>query len=346
MDLTALARSLKYQNGCGERSKHPLRGRRAASPVRDRLWRRVLLAAVLLLGMSMQSAIAQEIWFGPNSQYPELTDLFKPGAHWTAAASHVKAFEMVGSLSAPEDALIQIFSNLRSCHMDLVIGLPGLTAGGPGHCGFGVEGNAAPDEVDVVVHRIKALGAEPQHFSLDEPLYFGHDFVRSGDHFGCRASIVDVARDVATKVKQIHAVFPNADIGDVEPIFALTDAEIEEWLDDYEASTGTKLSFMRFDMDWNSSWRTQIPPIARLLRRKGVAMQVIYNGSGFDQSDQRWMAHAVANFKAFETSITPPPAVVVIQSWDPYPRHLLPESNPLTLTGLVDQYVAWRQSRR
>jgi hypothetical protein len=297
--------------------------------------------------MILQPAIAQDIWFGPSSRSQEFMDLFKLDAPWRAAASHVRAFEISQTFGfmAPKDDLAQMFGDLQRRHIDLVIGLLALSGTGPNHCGYRVEGYSAPGGVDALVHRIRALGGEPRHFALDEPLYFGHVFSRERDLFGCHSSIAEIANDVANKVRQIHAVFPTADIGDVEPIFALRDAEIEEWLTDYEAKTGTKLSFMRFDMDWKSPWQARISSISQLLRRKDVAMQVIYNGSGLDQSDEQWIAHAGANFRTFETSVTSPPAAVMIQSWNVHPTHLLPESDSRTLTGFVDQYVEWRRSR-
>jgi hypothetical protein len=91
-------------------------------------------------------------------------------------------------------------------------------------------------------------------------------------------------------------------------------------------------------MDWNSPWRQRVGPVAQLLRRKGVQVQVIYNGSGRDQSDSEWVAHALANAAAFESVLKSDS--VAIQSWNPYPRHVLPDSVPTTLTGLVNQYVS------
>lgn len=339
------ARLSRYRNACGGPSRPASAARWAGSPAPGAAWRWVALLAVLLLGISVRSASAQDIWFGPKSQDPELMDLFKPDAPWGMAASHVKAFEMLVNQGRPKQDLIQIFRDLRHRHMDLVVGLEPLSSRGPGGCGYHIEGYGAPGGVDWEVHFIKSLGGEPRYFSLDGPLHAGH-FVGQGvdGHFGCKSSIADVAKDIATKVRQIHAVFPNAQIIDIEAAYGMTDADLQTWLDDYAASTGEKLPFMRFDMDWNAPWQARIPAIVQLLRRNGVGVQVIYNGSGNDRTDEQWIADATARFKAFETVIKPPPAAVVIQSWNPRPSHLLPESDPRTLTSLIDRYVAWRQT--
>jgi len=355
MDLTAMVRLSRFRNGYGQRSERRPADNSAAPPQSGqqsgqqsgRLWGCTSLLIVLLLGVTLRPAFAQDIWFGPRWQDPQLMDLFKPGAAWATAASHMKVFEISGDLfvRAPKDQQLQMIAGLQRLHMELSVGVQGLSAHGPGHCGYNTEGYGAEAGVQNLMQRITMVGGSPRYFAFDEPLYFGHDFDRDPGRVGCRLPIADLVKDVANKVRLMHAAFPNAAIGDGEPVFALSDAEIEQWLDAYEASTGTKLAFMRFDMDWRSPWPARIASIAPLLRRKGVAMQVIYNGSGLDKTDEQWMAHAAANFQAFETRIRPPPSAILIQSWNTSPSHLLPENDPRTLTNLIDQYFAWRQSR-
>jgi hypothetical protein len=97
------------------------------------------------------------------------------------------------------------------------------------------------------------------------------------------------------------------------------------------------LAFLRLDIDWNAPWRGPVAEVSRLLKRKGVRLQVIYNGSPRDTSDAAWISHALGNAAAFETIATPDD--VVIQSWDTYPKRFLPEIDATTMTGLIDSYV-------
>jgi hypothetical protein len=179
---------------------------------------------------------------------------------------------------------------------------------------------------------------------MDEPLYYGHVFNGRG---ACHTSIVDIAKDVAVKVKQVQAIYPDAKFGDVEPMGVPDDAwlsDVEQWLDAYQAATGQRLAFFRVDMQWHAAWRGQMQQLTALLKRKGVPLQIIYNGAGDAASDEAWTAQAADRFRQYETSGLPLPDAAVFQSWTPHPTHVLPETDPRTMTELVDQYLLWEQS--
>ena len=65
-------------------------------------------------------------------------------------------------------------------------------------------------------------------------------------------------------------------------------------------------------MSWDLNWRERIPALTRLLRKKGIPLQVIYNGNDNLKSDKAWIDSAVANFKAYEAEGRAPPDVAVI----------------------------------
>ncbi len=204
--------------------------------------------------------------------------------------------------------------------------------------------------------RLKAAGITPQFFGMDEPLYFGHVFVSQGNRIGCRSPISEVARNVANTVRQMRSVFPGVRFGDTEPLtFRPGDTwyqnnqwlvDLGEWLDAYEAEVGDKLAYLRLDLWWNMPWREHMPALSELLRRKGVPLQVIYNGDGRAKTDEAWIDSAIANFKAFESGAWPKPAAAVFQYWTPHPSRVLPEGDPLSATGLVNRYVRWQQTGR
>jgi hypothetical protein len=190
---------------------------------------------------------------------------------------------------------------------------------------------------------------------MDEPVYYGHVFGRGGEVFGCQLSITELAQEVALTVRQVRSVFPNVAIGDVEPVsfsdkdpWFTNDAwpnDLSAWLDAYQAAVGENLGYFRLDMWWTPRSWEHLPALIGLVRAKGVPLQVHYNGSGQDKTDQAWIADAVSTFKRFETSGWPLPDAAVIQFWTPNPSRILPETDPLTATGLIDQYLDWRQHR-
>jgi hypothetical protein len=324
----------------------------------------LLIPVIALICFLGGTADAQSIWFAPQPRPDQISDymsLFRPGAPWQAAASRVDVFQVGGKflLKGPEDDLRQMFSELKRRHLGLQVGIEPLTAPerGPGSCAYRIEGYGGPPAL-TVARRLKELGGEPQFFGMDEPLYFGHVFGPEGGKRGCHEPIAEIARDVADKVKLVRSVFPGVPFGDTEPLtfrprdpWFQNDAwlhDLSDWFDAYEAATGEKLAYLRLDLWWNMPWGDHMPALTALLARKGIPLQVIYNGNGNgnDRTDESWNADAVAHFKAFESGPWPRPAAAVFQYWTPYPTHILPESDPLTATGLIDRYVQWQRTRQ
>jgi hypothetical protein len=299
--------------------------------------------------LDVRPSYGQEIWFSPRSGPGHSQDfyrLFESGAPWKKAASHLKAFELSIQLEtgASDEELKKVIDGLRGRQVALALDMLPLTGRGdrvaPNGCGFHVEGYAASLQSLSVAQHFKALGADVVYFDMDEPLYYGHFF--NGVN-ACHSSIDELIADVAEKVKQLRSQFPDVKIGDAEPIIAVTKfglADLEKWLDAFQVATGERLSFLRLDIDWTAQWQPQVIAVAQLLKRKGVDLQVIYNGSDRDKSDEEWTSRAVANANAFEAAVKPD--AVVIQSWAAYPKHVLPETDPTTMTGLINQYLSMR----
>ncbi len=328
-----------------------------------------LVLALLAFGvLTARGATAQEVWFSPwsaSSGPKDYMALFQPNSPWQRAAAHVKVFEISGHtiLGQPQTDFIaemdlrNMFSDLKRRHINLEIGIEPLTAPGqrgPTNCAYHVEGYGGPQPL-AVAKRAKALGADAEFFGMDEPLYFGHAFGSPDGKHGCHASIAEIARDVANTVHQVRSVYPGVKFGDVEPMsFADNDpwfkngvwlADLSTWFDSYEAATGEKLAFFRIDAWWTKRFAENMPALARLLRAKGIPLQIIYNGNGQDKTDSAWIASAVSHFKQFESGNWPLPDAAVIEFWTPNPSRVLPETDPLTATGLIDQYLDWQETR-
>ena len=303
------------------------------------------LFALLLFALPLR---AQTIWFSPRFGSPDYMNLFQSEASWQRAASRVSVLEAsAAKVLDPHwsDSLAIMLADLRRRNIALEIGILPLSGGGEGDCGFHVEGYSNLGQQIANAKRLKAAGAEVSYFGMDEPLYYGHVF--NGKN-ACHTSITDIAKDVAVKVKQLRAVYPNAAFGDVEPM-GIPDAswiaDLDQWFDAYQVATGMSLAFFRVDMQWKTNWKAQMEQLAALLKRHGIPLQIIYNGDGNAGSDDIWIAQAVQRFKQYETSGLPKPDVAVFQCWTPNPTHVLPESDPYTMTGLIDQYIQWKQSR-
>lgn len=293
----------------------------------------------------IQPARSQSIWFSPRSgleRVPDFMELFHEKAPWEEAASHVAVFEISQwmSAAAPEAELRQIFDDLRRRQIDLSVGLLPLSPG-PDGCGIGVEGYSAPGQSLSDATRLQKLGADIAYFVLDEPLFYGHEFKGNPKQRACQSSIPDIAKEVAVRISQVRTVYPNVPIGDVEPFPVSKDwnGKLEQWFDAFQAAIGERLAFFRLDMQWKGPWREQLPELVEILHRRGIPLQVIYNGTGNAASDEEWIQGALAHAKEFEEGAGVTPEGVAIQCWTPRPSRLLPESDPKTLTSLINQYA-------
>ncbi len=311
----------------------------------------IAMVLASLMGASMQKAAAEDIWFGTNFKYRDFMELFSPNAPWSLAASRIRAIEFATevALRFDEPKLREILDGVKRRNLDLVFGLGPLSGPGPNRCGVRVEGYSAPGEPLAVAQRLKSLGAEPAYFSFDEPLYYGHVFGRPGEHSGCHAPIAEIAHDVAQKVRAVRTVLPNVKFGDVEPITGFNDStwltDLETWFDAYQRETGEPLAFFRIDVAWKDNWMGRMGPLSTLLHRKGIPLQVIYDGDGNETSDAAAIANMVNNFKRFESASWPVPDVAMIQFWTPHPSRNLPESDSTTITAAINQYYDWAKSR-
>jgi sugar phosphate isomerase/epimerase len=313
----------------------------------------ILWAALAsLLACASQRAQATEIWLSGVDPFvrhvtqpderSDYQDLFAPDAPWRAAAAQVAVFKTSTEWvrGAPDEALRQMFDDLR--RRGIALGMEALmTPGGrQGQCGQGIEGYSAPGAMRAAADRIKQLGGELAAVAMDEPLWFGH---HDQEPHACQSSIADLARLLAQNVSAIHAVFPAAQIGDIEPVTA---AAGPGWVDDiiefaaaYQAATGIKLAFVHADVNWREPWQRQLRELAGRLHAAGVGFGIIYNGDPQDQTGVAWTAHAEQRFETVETDPALRPDQAILQTWMRQPEFLLPETRPGTMTNLVVRYA-------
>ena len=334
--------------------------RRSARPVL------ALVVQLIFLASSPSIARAQTVWFSPHSGPAgarDYLDLFKENAPWRNASSHISVIGFAADFvtSTPERDLSEIFADLNRRNIKSMVQMFPL-AGRPTPeapaCGLAVEGYGAPLGSLMVARKVKRLGGEISYFTMDEPLFFGHDFDRSEDpnqnrnprRRGCRLPISEVAADAAARFKDVRSVFPTVKIGDVEPFMEFSEnqweAELSNWFDAFEGATGERLAFFRLDLRWIAPWQSRMPKLIALLKRKGIPLQVIYDGSSNAGSDAAWTSQAKQRFQQFEGTLGIKPDGAVLQSWAAYPSRALPESDPASMTGLVMQYVSWKHARQ
>ena len=319
---------------------------RTGSLPRPFLW-----CVAAILAVQPVRGLAAEVWLTPFNPLlvpivqpgavSDYFDLFSPSAPWPRSAAAVRVFKIASGLvlQAKDAQLTAIFDDLKRRHIDLGLEIMALTA--RPDCGQKIEGYARPGDITRMMERIRRLGGDLRVVAMDGPLWAGH---LSTVPNACRLPMQDVMADVANTVRAIRQVFPDAAVGDIETLGRTEPADLIEqtmrWTALYQAATGVKLAFMHFDVVWGNAFDRQYRQIAPRLHQAGIKVGIIYNGDREDMTDLAWTRHAEQRFNAVEADPSLVPDQAVIQTWMIHPAHSLPETQPGTLTWLVNRYTA------
>jgi hypothetical protein len=293
------------------------------------------------------------IWFaplppmptGPGRPYTGSDDflaLFDAGAGWQAAAGHVRVFKLYGewvAYHASASELRAAVEGIVSRGLALAVEMGPLDP--PADCGAGVESFAGLDEAARISDRLRLAGATLQVIALDEPWYFAHVYSGAG---ACRWRTDQVAMAVADFTRAMRKAWPGVVVGDTEPTPAPVDAAgLAAWLAAYRAAAGEGFGFVHLDIDWSRpDWAAMARDVAEAAAEAGVPFGVIYNG-GAATSDAAWLRLAGQRVLDYATD-TSDPDHVIFQSWMDKPDRVLPETDPLTFTALIDRYAGARDT--
>ncbi|MGB8362078.1 MAG: hypothetical protein WCE80_11840, partial [Acidimicrobiia bacterium] len=177
---------------------------------------------------------------------------------------------------------------------------------------------------------------------FDEPYAFGHKLAGEGR---CQWSIDRVAQDTSEFAEAVTRVFPDIVIGGVEPLWgdpAITAADLILWMDAYESAAGQPLDFLHLDVDWSvTDWPDVVVEATRAVRDAGIPVGVIYNG-GDAETDAESLALARLHMFQFEQLAEGSADHVIVQSWHDKPDRVLPETDSLALTSLINLYFGQR----
>ena len=321
-------------------------------PTIGKLARQIASAAAMLIPLcGTANARAGQIWLSgvdafvikamnPNARSDYL-NLFDPNAPWSQAASAVQVFKTSTQFLqyAPDADLSRMFAGLKQ--RNIALGMEAMMLTPTSQCGAGIEGYRNPTAMADIAARIRRLGGDLRYVAMDEPVDGGH---YSHQPNACQAPLSDLAADVAGKARQIRQIFPDVEIGDIEqignPNFPDNVRTLMEWIDDYQNATGTPLAFVDFDVVWTGDWRPQLTELTKRLHDKGIKVGIIYDGNADDPSDVAWTTSAEQRFAAIEADRSLVPDQAILQTWMLHPAEMLPETEPGTMTYLVDRYLA------
>jgi hypothetical protein len=329
----------------------------------NRYFRLLVLGALLGLNFNAHAAdpSTPQIWLSGDDPVvqqqkhkdnpADYMDLFKSTTAWPQAASHVKVFKISTqmALHGTDEQLKIIIGGLKREHI-----LMGIEAGllvATKRCGKGAEGYGLPATVETFAKRIQSLGGSLDYVAMDEPVWFGH--AQGGVVRGvvrCQDSLADLVDQIAPKIAILRLYFPNVQIGDIDPINASPYAtsqdprfvgDIIALTDLLQQKTGMKLAFVHADIAWTTKWQPMVESLASQLHKRGIRFGVICDGGGPDvNSNEAWVRQALQRCRAMAANPKTLPDDLIVQSWEPLPTKMLPETDPGSLTYEANQLTS------
>ncbi len=315
-------------------------------------WLRLLtaLSALALAGRPGAALAADpQIWFAPNTPGPvshgaaDWRDVFLPGAPWQVAASHTALLIAgPGYFNQASDAELRTANDFLLRHNAAFgVGIMGIERVRGEHCGT-TEGYSWPGETEQMAARLRRLGIVVRHVEPDEALWFGHFDREPGT---CGLPVAELVKRVAQSVNGFLQYFPDAEVGEVEPIPGETDAPgwrdaVTQYRSMLQTAIGRPVAYLNVDVDWTRpDWPDAVRDVAAFARGAGLRFGIIYNGDGLDLSEQAWMAHARANIDRIEGEMDIVPDTAIFSSWNRFPDRILPETSPNAHSNLILSYL-------
>jgi hypothetical protein len=263
--------------------------------------------------------------------------LFEVDAPWTTVQQHVSVFKIYPEFirRASDDDIRKLVVGLAERHIDLAVESQVL-----GPTGWCEPGHPRSQFIAPLMARLKRLGADVRYLAMVGPLVDGHT---STDKFRCHLPISDVAADLARTVTLVREVYPDIVLGEIEPLGAgprYPDwRELDDWFEACRKALGSRLAFLQMDVAWTLPWKEDLHFVAERARANGVAFGVIMDGSRYDLSDAAFTDSATTHAEEASSVLGPLLDQVNFQSWQAYPRHVLPEDDPTTMTGEIKKFL-------
>ena len=287
-------------------------------------------------------------WFGPLPPLPkgagrpftgsdDFMQLFEVNAPWQTTSGNIQVFKLYGEwvFNHQGDAqLKKVITDLNRRGLAIAIETGPLD---PDGCGQGIEGFATVEGSLQMVRAIKSAGGTLHFIALDEPYYYGHFY--DGPN-ACRWSAEKIASEVDEFIKAVRNVFPNVIVGDTEPLAGPAGAKAySDWLDTFYSVNGYHLAFLHMDIEWSRpKWNEEVKAIQEHGSLVGVPVGIIYNGNAADKTDEDFLQATGERVKKLELATGVLPDHVLFQSWNDKPDRALPETEPYTFTGFINQY--------
>ncbi len=300
----------------------------------------VVLCSVFLLCQCAQAQ--QKIFISPTDNITQqgrgFNDYFLHPEEWRHAAGQISEFSLPARylLTASPQIVRNELAVLHRLGIRLDVAILALPVDKQ-VCGNGIEGTVWPGEPASQARRLKSLGADVYSFSLDLPLNAGY---REQGPQACHLSIQESAVRTAHAVASVLAVYPAAKIFDIEVPTGMPPAEwaatLRAWLDAYKAASQRDFDGLLLDAWWLFDWRSAVRATIQVTGPRHMLVGIGIDASGARNVPAKdWITLSKRNACALRRSGLRID-ILGVANWQNMNVRGVPETDPTTLTGLVD----------
>jgi hypothetical protein len=194
------------------------------------------------------------------------------------------------------------------------------------------------------IDNVYKAGGKVQYISMDEPLRF------SAPDFN-NYSYRDTVQGVKTFIEDIHAKYPEIQIGEYMPYPRFSLAQIEQWINALTAA-GVPPAFEHVDLNYQflmqprqgvarARFAADLPALAAFCRQQRIPFGIVFTTTNVVNSSQQFFVQTRQSMQFVQPLLRPLPDHLIFQSWavdmsgqKTYPANL-PETGNSSLSYLV-----------
>jgi hypothetical protein len=280
------------------------------------------------------------IWYAPAYSSTYFQSILDNPNLFETVADDIKVFKLYGYQTAwTTSSLKALFAYATADHIQIGVEAPALVAA-EGQLGYGVEGFGTPGSLVSFLDLVKSVGGTLSYIGWDEPWYFGS--ASTGYYTDAQ-----IATQVAAAATTAESVFPDIQIGDIEPVGGVISnpTALEAWWSAYDVASGKPFTSFQADLQsWVPGWQADFASVITASHANGTLVGAIINGIGSADTDDTWATQAVANANQILSTPDLRPDFLVVQSWQAYPSETADPATAGTLASVVADVVASERS--